>query len=404
MGDFKDPKTGLSSAYATYQRNGGKLKDVKNELVKQVGYQLNKQNKPRRHYFPIIGDGPGSWQIDLMEYNPSYHGFKIILCCVNVNTRYAYCYAFKKKSETNIFVKQFLEDAEKDKRLVKYIQSDNGSEFLNYKVKPIFKEYDIEHSTVNVGDHRGQGIVERFNQTIRRLITLYINSNDNNNWVEAFPDLVYNYNHRYHSALGTSPIDTNELIAVHQKVDQAKLAQIDYDKIKVGDIVRVLKNKGEFDKGRLLWSTKVYKVDEKVGNLIKLDNGLKYKHYEVQVVNGSDAGNDHEKIEKEHKKRHKIIRALNKEGIIGDGDTVQFTTREKRERAKDTYVGRTFRRKYGKKIYEGKVVKYLPKDGDDEEGWEIKYNEPIKHKNIDGGHGTKEIILSKEELKSGLVE
>ena len=398
MSKYSDPKTGLSGSYATYKRNEGRVKDIKNNLIEQTGYQLNFQNRSRRNYFPIVGKGPGSWQIDLMFFKPPWKGIENILCCVNVNTRYAYCYCFKNKSDTYIYVKKFLEDAKKDERPVNFIQSDNGTEFLNKKVSPIIKQFGVEHETVNPADHTGQGIVERFNGTLRRLIILYINSNDNNNWVSVFDDLVYNYNHRYHSSLGTSPINMNELIAVNMKREQWEKAQKDYDKIKIGDQVRLLKNRDIFDKGRLLWSTKVYNVIGKEGHLVQLNDGNYYTHYQVQVIKGGgDAGEEHEKAQKQYKKEKKIIRALAKEGILETGDRVEIKPRGKREKKVEDYIGRTYRRKYGRKYYEGRVIEYEGDDGGREvPTWIVEYPENIKDKNILDGRFER---VSKNELE-----
>jgi hypothetical protein len=320
---FNDAKTGLSSAYAIYLRSGGKLKTVKEELTKENGYQLNKQTT-KINYFPIIGPGLGSWQIDLMFVSPPYRGTGIILCCVNVNNRYAYCYAMKSKKQTTEYLEKFLEDAKKERRPVKFIQSDKGSEFLNSKVNKLFNTYNIKHETVNVGDHAGQAIVERFNGTLRRLIILYISSNNNNNWVDVLHDLVENYNTRFHSSLKTSPINADETLAAAQKYDKYLLAKRDFDKIKINDKVRVLKEKDVFDKGKKQWSTTVYSVEGKQNSLIKLDNGLYYKHYQLQIVNGDNTDDEFEKHIVKQKKQMKIVRALNKEGIISDGSTVIF--------------------------------------------------------------------------------
>ena len=319
MVDFNDPRTGLSGTYALYKRHGGKLKNIKKAVDEQHGYQLNK-TVAKPNFFPILGKGVGSWQIDLLEINPPYNGINKILCCVNVNNRYAYCYAIKNKTagEVGTYIQSFFNDAKKDGRLVKYVQSDQGPEFMNKNVQDIFKEYKVEHDTVAVADHAGQGIVERFNQTLRRLIELYTSSNNNNNWVNVLPDLVYNYNHRYHSSLKDTPANTDETYAALQKYGKYLLAKRDFNKIKVGDKVRVLNNKNVFDKGRMTWSNKVYVVDEKTNTLIQLNNGLYYTHYQLQKVNGNTTADDYVKEKERARKEVRITRRLAKEGIEGN--------------------------------------------------------------------------------------
>jgi ribosomal protein L35 len=100
-------------------------------------------------------------------------------------------------------------------------------------------------------------------------------------------------------------------------------------KFGLGDSVRVLKNKEVFDKGRKEWSTEIYKIEEIKGHILKVD-GTWYKHYQIQKVNGTTTDNDFRKHLDEQKRQHKIIRRLNKEGILNEGDVVSF--RSKRER------------------------------------------------------------------------
>ena len=175
-------------------------------------------------------------------------------------------------------------------------------------------------------------------------------------------------------------------------------AQKDYDKIKIGDQVRLLKNRDIFDKGRLLWSTKVYNVIGKEGHLVELNDGNYYTHYQVQVIKGGgDAGEEHEKAQKQYKKEKKIIRALAKEGILETGDRVEIKPRGKREKKVEDYIGRTYRRKYGRKYYEGRVIEYEGDDGGREvPTWIVEYPENIKDKNILDGRFER---VSKNELE-----
>lgn len=372
--EFQDPKTGLSGIYATYKRNKLKFKDVSNILHDNTGYQLNKQIK-NTAYFPITGRGEGSYQADLM-FLPSYKGIGICLCCINVNTRYAYVYAMRNKAETLKYIEEFVKQADFEGRPVIFLQTDNGSEFVNSKAKQFYSENEIKFNAVAPGDHAGQGKVERFNQTFRRLVNLYISSNNTNDWVQVLDDLLYNYNHRYHRSLGCSPIEANEKTEIVAQMKQYMAAKIAFDKYKIGDKVRILKNKDVFDKGRQNWGTKIYKIDDIRGHLLSV-NDKWLKSYQLQIIkNGADAADDFEVVAKQDKKEKKIVRALRKEGIIRNDDVLHIE-RRKREKKVDDYIGRKYRRKYGKKYYVGKVIEFEG-DGD----WIVEYDEEIKDKNI----------------------
>lgn len=48
-------------------------------------------------------------------------------------------------------------------------------------------------------------MVERYNRTIRDIITDYMINYKTNKYVDVLDDLVYNYNTRYHSSIKMSP-------------------------------------------------------------------------------------------------------------------------------------------------------------------------------------------------------
>ena len=372
--DFSNAKNGLSGVYSTFKRSGLDLKNVKEQLNAQGGYQQNKQIL-HPHFFPIWGHGVGSYQADLL-FLPSYNKVNTVLCCINVNTRYAYAYEIRSKSGTYEALKQFIEDSNHDNRECHFLQTDSGTEFKNYKVQELMNKNNVKYNYVDPEDHAGQGKVERFNQTLRRLVTLYISSNNNNDWVSVLKDLVYNYNHRYHRALGCTPEEANEATQIEKQMEQYNNAKNDFDKYKIGMTVRILKNKKRFDKGRQKYSTSVYTIQNIQGHLIEV-NGDWYKHYQLQLVTGSSNADDFEKEQTKQKKENKILRALAKEGLIKTGDQVEIKPRGKREKKVDDYIGRTYRRKFGRKYYEGRVIEYEG-DGD----WIVQYNEEIKDKNI----------------------
>jgi predicted transcriptional regulator YheO len=327
-------------------------------------------------------------------FPPSYRNVKIILCCIDINTRYAYAYAFSKKEQTLLYIKQFIEDAEKDKRKIEFMQMDKGSEFTNSKVKVILD--DIDHRFVNTGDKAAQSIVERFNGTLRRLINNYVSANNNNNWVDVFDDLLYNYNHRFNRGLGGIPVEATYETSRAKQEEQYKRAKKDFNKFKVGDNVRLLKNKDIFDKGRQTWTEKVYKIDGIKGNKFQIDDKL-YRHYEIQkVVNSQDAPNDFDVNAKEDKRNKRIIRALNKEGILDGQTPVEIVRRSSRIKTvwDASLIGRRVKRDIRGKIYEGVIIEY------DKEG---PYHFKVKFDEVPKGRADAMEYMSKPELLKYMI-
>ena len=314
MDSYYDVRHGLGSAYKFYKSQKkytyGQIQDM---LAKQEAYQINRQGT-KTDYFPILGVGPGSYQADLM-FPEAWRGYTCVLCILNVITRVAYCYAQRSKSDTYDNLRLCLKTVQEK---VSFVQTDSGTEFVNKKVGDLLREEGIEFHAVDPGDHTGQGKIERFNGTLRRLITIYESAYKTRDWVSVLPDLLYNYNHRYHSAIGCAPVNADYQTVFDKELAKYDAAQKQFDQFSVGDSVRVLTNKEIFDKGRKEWSAGVFKIDEIAGNRLHVAGVGWKKHYELQKIERVHTKllDNNEVVDKAGiKKSKKVVRDLRKEGI-----------------------------------------------------------------------------------------
>jgi hypothetical protein len=104
---------------------------------------------------------------------------------------------------------------------------------------------NVRHITVDVGNHKRQGIVERFNRTIALLISRYQESRNTNRYIDVLDDLVYNYNHTMNRAINNTPenrFSTNSNTGNYKAYTTNIL-------FRIGDKVRILKDKKAFQKG-----------------------------------------------------------------------------------------------------------------------------------------------------------
>jgi len=99
----------------------------------------------------------------------------------------------------------------------KVIQTDNGTEFNDVKVD------EAKHIKSNSYTPQNQGIVERTNQTIKRMIYKHIKLTGKSNWSSILQELINNYNDSYHKAIKSSP---NKLWNSSQE-EQDQVAVID---------------------------------------------------------------------------------------------------------------------------------------------------------------------------------
>ena len=373
MEEYYNPRTGLGSAHKFY-KSQSKLSyaEVKSMLAKQEAYQLNQQGG-KVEYFPIWGRGAGSYQADLM-FPPAYRGFDTILCIINVNTRVAACYAQKGKSADVTFgnLKRWLDGTHG----VSFIQTDNGREFLNAKVKRLFEERGVTFDTVEPGDHDGQGKVERFNETLRRLITVYTDGVQSDDWVSVLDDLVWNYNHRYHRALKMAPSEADESTGRAQQWAQYQEAKKQFDRFAVGDTVRVLRQKGVFDKGRKQWSKDTHEIDAEKGHLFHVEGVGWKKHYELLKVSAVErvVPGGLEKQQQAKKEARRTKRAQTRTGVEANRDEFDGSA----------YVGRRVHvpkshfkgYKGSQEYFDGTVASYKKTRGDARKNydWRVVYD------------------------------
>ena len=244
--------------------------------VREVHYQA------KREYLPIMAEH-GAYQADLCfldaykHQNRGYTGFLSIICMPN---RFGYAVPIKSKDDTLRAFKMFLEEAHYNNQDVKRLETDGGSEFVNQNFRALLNQHGIEHKVARPGDHRKQGMVERFNESLRNWIDQYLTEKKVNNWVDTMPEILDYYNNRKHRTLGVAPAsmtkeDEDDLrTQMYAATDEVR-GQI--DSIQPGDRVRVLMHKTAFAKGRLRWSDNVYTIES------RLPNGYMFKLRETEV-------------------------------------------------------------------------------------------------------------------------
>jgi hypothetical protein len=318
-GDLKslyyDPRTGLSSLNAFYER-AKKLdftrKEVAEFLSRQDAYQVNKQQgKPP--YFPIWGE-PFTYQADTLDMGvKEYRGWRYILNIVNVNTRKAWAIPCKKKSQET---KLFLEWFEQNK--VACMQVDLGSEFTK-ELDVYCEKHDITLRKVRKGESTDQGKVERFNGTLRRLITMYCTMFKTDDWVTDLPKLIKNYNSRFCQPIGMAPNEATEETTRVKNWVQFQKAQAVFDTFAIGERVRKLIHKAStFTKGKKRWSKEIYTIDNIRHHEFLLGDTW-VKSWEVQKIpDDSPVGFDvfdHRADEAVVRKTKKVERDIRKAGV-----------------------------------------------------------------------------------------
>jgi transposase InsO family protein len=195
-----------------------------------------------------------TWQADLVDvskYADENDGYKFLLTCIDVFSKYAWAVPLKNKSGktvTEAFNSIYGE------RKCEKLQVDKGSEFYNKEFLSFCKNNKI--AIYSTQSELKACVVERFNRTLREKMHRYFSYADNNKYIDIIQDLLKSYNNSYHRSIKCTPISINS------KSDQNKIYQnlYKYRKedgnkseirllFKKGDKIRVSKSKRTFEKG-----------------------------------------------------------------------------------------------------------------------------------------------------------
>ena len=233
------------------------LKDVAKEL-----------HKPIKHKFPtrsvIVNHKDQTWSMDLADmstWKDSNDGVTYILTSVDVYTRWAAARPLKSKSAKDVLdaIKDIVAESGRKPSL---LWVDEGKEFKNRELTAWRKANDIGlYHTYG----RGKSvIVERFNRTLKTMMWRELTARNTHEWIDILPELIDTYNNTKHSKLKMTP---NEASAHPEKVAKVWAAlrkeqrEPTKPKFKIGDVVRISRSKGLFEKGYdVNWSREVFRI------------------------------------------------------------------------------------------------------------------------------------------------
>ena len=239
---------------AVHDETGKKPKTevVQDWLSKQDAYTLHKPARkvfPRNHVFsprPLY-----QFQADLCDMtavSKDNDNYKFLLTVIDLFTKKAYVRALKNKSGaevTRVFA-NILEES----GIPYKIQTDEGTEYLNSNFAKLMKKHKIIHFTT--GSNLKAQTVERFNRTFKTHMYRYFTAKNTQRYIDVLEDLVQSYNNRYHSSIKMKP---NEVTSENsRKVFENLYGSLPLKKtpprykFREGDIVRISKYRGVFDK------------------------------------------------------------------------------------------------------------------------------------------------------------
>lgn len=242
-----------------YNATSGKYSrsQISKWLQHQETYTLHRKKvskfKRARYYVPGIDH---LFQVDLCDmrnlrqFNDN-HTFILTVICVFSKKAWAIPLRDKSnKSVINAMQKVFNE------RICKYLQSDRGKEFTGTAFQSFLRQNGVKFYTCDNPDIKCS-IIERFNRSLKSRMWKYFSHASTNRYIDVLDKLVDSYNKTVHSAINVRPIDVNKhnekkvydyLYSGNGRY-RKHLTNNSIPKHKVGDLVRITREKYLFSKG-----------------------------------------------------------------------------------------------------------------------------------------------------------
>ena len=268
---------------------------------------------------------PRTFQIDIMFYKIG-QSLKPFLLLVDIMSRKAFCYSIPgEKNMTKIITayNKFLQE-------VDYVNGVEGDgEFDNTAFKKLNEEKGIKVNTSVAKDNHFTtgnklGIIDRLTRTLKENIRKYHSSAGFIGNLQSMIDKVVTlYNDSPHRGIqGKTPNEMWDNIKEQEKRNVLDTMSNDktFNKLTlgIGDDVRVLENKGKFDKGNAQFSQEIYEIHDRVGYSYKVKDAdgtvkrRRYKPHELLAVTNvtNNMNTDRMKREEKSTSKYKTVNKL----------------------------------------------------------------------------------------------
>jgi len=234
------------------------LNDVRRYLQNERIYTMH---KAARRKFPRLANRAAglhtNWQADLAIFDAiadKNDGYKYLLVCIDLFSRKLFVAPTKSKSSSDM-IDAFEHIFKQSKGILPNIlHTDRGVEFQAKAMREYFYKKDIDKRVVYNPDVHA-AVVERANRTIKERLYRYFSEHNTTRWLEAIKRIVAGINASTTRATGQTPDSVTfknapKLRKKLYKLERERLENIPDSRriLKIGQIVRVAKKQGKFDK------------------------------------------------------------------------------------------------------------------------------------------------------------
>jgi len=270
---YFNPKfTGSYAGLSTFIKNrklGKSKKEVENELLRHPSYyfyrparRLIKKRRPVIVHLPnfqLVAD-----LIDVQRFEKENRGFRYILIAIDGFSRKMYTEPLKdKKGGTLVAAARRI--FKTIPRMIKYWQSDAGTEFKNKQFQDFLESKGIiwfsTYSAIKAS------LAERAISTLMTRLSRVFTQQQNHHYLKVLPSIVQSYNNTIHTTTKFAPnkVNSKNQDQVWENIygDLIDSVKTSRKKFSVGDQVRLSVVKNTFDKGYLpRYTEEIFKISE----------------------------------------------------------------------------------------------------------------------------------------------
>lgn len=281
---FYRPSEGLVNENKLAQKAKDKNIDVSRKEIHEFykDQEVNQLMKPRRkpkEFSSIVGYYPNhTYQMDIIVYDRyEMNHYKYILVVIDVYSRYMMARPLTNRRFETIM--DNIKTIFKTMGLPEEMNCDN--EFNTHEFNNYCQENDIDVRYSDPNEINKNAIVERVNGTIATQLQKIRITTKRHDWYKYLEFVVENYNSTIHSTIKEKPIDVFKGL----KTNRQKLKYVK-PSFEVGDKVRIITKKKEFEKGDVIKSSKeVYLIESISGQKYKLEGVQRlFKPYEIKKI------------------------------------------------------------------------------------------------------------------------
>jgi hypothetical protein len=227
---------------------------------------VDELHKPARRRYPrrrvTLKGVDDLWQADLVEMIPYARlnrGYKYLLTVIDCFTKYAWAVPVKSKSAKD--VTRAMTTVFSGREPPKNLQTDKGREFYNAEFRRLVEKFGVNHYSTQ--SNLKASIIERFNRTLKSYMWKQFSLQGTYRWIDELQSLVDRYNNNVHSSTGFKPsaVTKADEYKIMRRLFPTRGAVLSKPRYKVGDFVRVSKQKAVFDRGYTPnWSAEIFRV------------------------------------------------------------------------------------------------------------------------------------------------